>query len=62
MATEKKSKTGIVVYADPEIWLKIEQMVLDYKKEGIKTTKAELASKLMEIGYWKELEQGTRIR
>jgi len=62
MAKESNSqKSGIVIYLSHEFWLKIEQMILDMKKEGIKVTKSELASHLVEIGYWKELEQGTRL-
>jgi hypothetical protein len=43
------------------MWLKIEQMILDYKKEGIKVTKSELTAHLVEEGYLRELIRGTRI-
>jgi hypothetical protein len=56
-----KGKSGIVVNLSHEMWLKIEQMILDYKKEGIKVTKSELTAHLVEEGYLRELERGTRI-
>lgn len=61
MTKQAENKIGIVIYLDPEQNLRLEQMVLDWKKEGIKVTKSELAAKLFESGYWKELQSGTRI-
>jgi len=53
----EKLKSGIVVFQDPEFWLKVESMQLDYKMQGIKITKAELAAKLMQIGYQAEMKE-----
>ena len=46
----KGTKTGIVIYQEPEVWLKIEQRVLDQKKLGIKTNKSNEGARLMQIG------------
>lgn len=53
----KAEKTGLVVYQDAAFWLKLEAMQLDYKGQGIKITKAELAAKLMQIGYQTEVQE-----
>jgi len=53
----EKLKSGIVVFQDPEFWLKVESMQLNYKIQGIRITKADLAAKLMQIGYQAEIKE-----
>ena len=53
----KKKQTGIVIYQDPEFWIQLEQKILDLKKIGVKTNKAKLGAKLMQVGLLMEVSE-----
>ena len=48
--TATTKKTGLVVYQEPKFWVEVEQRVLELKKIGIKTNKANEAARLMQLG------------
>jgi hypothetical protein len=51
---ENEFKVGIVIKIDEYLDLQLQQHLLNLKKTGVRTTKAELAAKLLKIGLLEE--------
>jgi hypothetical protein len=51
---ENEFKVGVVIKIDESLDLQLQQHLLNLKKTGVRTTKADLAAKLLKIGLLEE--------